>query len=277
MGAFRITVLVENTASRKGLHAEHGLSVWIETGGQSYLFDTGQGPALLPNAQRLGIPLEEANAVFLSHGHYDHTGGLLHILNLKEHPTIFLHPAALDPKYTLGPGISAREIGMPHQVKDLVLSGADLRQVVEPTEVAEGLFLTGPIPRRAAFEDTGGAFFTDVSCRTPDGMTDDQAAFLDTRKGVYVVLGCAHAGVINTLQYIRELTGNAPIRAVMGGMHLLAAGPERMDRTVGALRELDIERLYPAHCTGHDAVERLYRDFPRRCFTFSSGTVLTQE
>lgn len=274
MGAFRITVLVENTASTEGLLAEHGLSVWIETGGQSYLFDTGQGPALGMNAVMLGILLERTDAVLLSHGHYDHTGGLLHVINLKKHPVVYAHPAALEPKYARDFAGTGRDIGMPHRVKDLVLSRADLRQVVKPTEVAEGLFLTGPVPRRTGYEDTGGPFYADASCHTPDEMPDDQAAFLHTRGGIFVILGCAHAGVINTLHYIRNLTGNAPIHAVMGGMHLVSAGPERMDRTVDALRELTIERLYPAHCTGSEAVARLYQEFPGRCLPFSAGTVL---
>jgi 7,8-dihydropterin-6-yl-methyl-4-(beta-D-ribofuranosyl)aminobenzene 5'-phosphate synthase len=274
MGGPRITVLVENTASHAGLIAEHGLSVWIETGDNRYLFDTGQGPALGVNASRLGIPLEKTDAVMLSHGHYDHTGGLLHVMSLQERTTIYAHPAALEPKYAFAPGTASRDIGMPQRVKDLVLHRADLRPVQGPVELGEGLFLTGPVPRRTLYEDTGGPFFTDASCRTPDEMPDDQAAFLHTRKGVYVVLGCAHAGVINTLAYIRELTGNAPIRGVMGGMHLVAAGHQRMDRTVDALRELDIERLNPAHCTGPGATARLQQEFPLRCFPFSSGTVI---
>ncbi|HNQ84654.1 MAG TPA: MBL fold metallo-hydrolase [Deltaproteobacteria bacterium] len=277
MGDFRITVLVENTASKKGLLAEHGLSVWIESEHGRFLFDTGQGPALGVNADMLGIPLERSDAVMLSHGHYDHTGGLPNVLHLKEHLPVYTHPAALEPKYAMGPGTMSRDIGMPSRVKDLVEDRAELRWIQGPTEVSDGLLLTGPIPRRTGYEDTGGPFFADASCRTPDGMPDDQAAFLRTNRGVFVVLGCAHAGVINTLWYIRELTGNAPFCVVMGGMHLVAAGRQRMDRTVEALKELDIERIFPAHCTGPDAVARLRREFPDRCFPFSAGTVLDIE
>jgi len=213
----------------------------------------------------------------LSHGHYDHTGGLPNVLHLKEHLPVYTHPAALEPKYAMGPGTMSRDIGMPSRVKDLVEDRAELRWIQGPTEVSDGLLLTGPIPRRTGYEDTGGPFFADASCRTPDGMPDDQAAFLRTNRGVFVVLGCAHAGVINTLWYIRELTGNAPFCVVMGGMHLVAAGRQRMDRTVEALKELDIERIFPAHCTGPDAVARLRREFPDRCFPFSAGTVLDIE
>ena len=231
MKNLRITVLVENTASAEGLLAEHGLSVWIETAQGRYLFDTGQGSALGPNADRLGIPLERTDAVILSHGHYDHTGGLHHVLSLKDRPTIYAHPAAFEQKYARGLDGSSREIGMPHQVKDQARSKADIRWVNVPTKISNGLFITGPVPRRNDYEDTGGPFFADAGCLTPDELPDDQAVFLDTPGGIVVVLGCAHAGVINTLQYIKGLTGNSRLRAVMGGMHLLAAGRERMDKT----------------------------------------------
>lgn len=277
MRNLRITVLVENTASGEGLIAEHGLSVWIETAQGRYLFDTGQGSALGLNADILGIPLERMDAVILSHGHYDHTGSLLHVMNMKEHPTIYAHAAAFEPKYARGIDNSSREIGMPHQVKDLARSQADIRWVRVPREISKGLFITGPIPRRNDYEDTGGPFFSDAGCLTPDELPDDQAVFLDTPGGIVVVLGCAHAGVINTLQYIKGLTAGSRIRAVMGGMHLLAAGRDRMDKTIAGLKDLAVQEFFPAHCTGRDAVERLYREFPQRCFPFSSGTVLKLE
>ena len=274
MAAPRITVLVENAASETGLLAEHGLSVWIETAHGRYLFDTGQGPALVPNARRLGIPLDQADAVILSHGHYDHTGGLAHVMNRKGRTRIHAHPAAFEPKYAQNPDGTARWIGMPDQVRELVMSSADIRWARLPAEVSPGLFLTGPIPRRTDFEDTGGPFYADARCRTPDELPDDQAIFLDTKSGIVVVLGCAHAGVINTLQYIQELTGKSRIRAVMGGMHLLAAGRDRLDRTVAGLKGFAVQELYPAHCTGREAVERLFGEFPQRCFPFSAGTSL---
>lgn len=277
MRNLRITVLVENTASGEGLIAEHGLSVWMETAQGRYLFDTGQGSALGHNTDRLGIPLERTDAVILSHGHYDHTGGLHRVLGVKDRPTIYAHPAAFEHKYARDIDGSSREIGMPPQAKDPARSTADIRWVRVPTKISNGLFITGPVPRGNDYEDTGGPFFADAGCLTPDELPDDQAVFLDTPVGIVVVLGCAHAGVINTLQYIKGLTGNSRIRAVMGGMHLLAAGRDRMDKTIAGLKDLAVQELFPAHCTGRDAVERLYREFPQRCFPFSSGTVLKLE
>ena len=105
-------------------------------------------------------------------------------------------------------------------------------------------------------------------------MNDDQAAFIETDAGTVVVLGCAHAGIINTLLYVKELLPERPIHTVIGGTHLMAADEERLDRTVEMLREMEIAYLYPVHCTGYNAEARLSREFPRRVATFPAGSRL---
>ncbi|MCC6489378.1 MAG: MBL fold metallo-hydrolase, partial [Candidatus Hydrogenedentes bacterium] len=134
--------------------------------------------------------------------------------------------------------------------------------------------LTGPIPRVTEFEDTGGPFFRDAACEVPDELTDDQAAYVDTRDGLVVSLGCAHAGVINTLTYIQHLTCQAPIHTVIGGMHLVSAGSDRLDRTVEALAGMGVRRLLPLHCTGFEATARLLRELPAQAMMCPIGTVL---
>lgn len=147
----------------------------------------------------------------------------------------------------------------------------------KPTQIGEGLWVTGEVPRLTDFENTGGRFFLDRACRQADALLDDQAVFFESSRGIVVLLGCAHAGVINTLRYVRELTGGKPIHAVMGGMHLVNATPERIDRTAEALGQLDVARLGPAHCTGADAAARLWYAFPGRCYSCSVGTVKQYE
>jgi 7,8-dihydropterin-6-yl-methyl-4-(beta-D-ribofuranosyl)aminobenzene 5'-phosphate synthase len=184
-------------------------------------------------------------------------------MNLQERPAIYAHPAAFEPKYARGLNGTSREIGMPLKVKEITRSKAEIRWVRMPAEISKGLFLTGPIPRVTDFEDSGGPFFADARCMNPDELPDDQAVFMDTPLGIVVLLGCAHAGVINTLQYIRDLTGGSRIRAVMGGMHLLAASQERMDKTVSALKDLAVQELFPAHCTGRTRWNASTASFPR--------------
>lgn len=135
--------------------------------------------------------------------------------------------------------------------------------------------MTGEIPRQNAFKDTGGRFFLDAACTRPDALLDDQALFFDTTEGLVVLLGCAHSGVVNTLEYIQHITGGRPIHTVLGGMHLAAASPERMDKTIAAFRRLNIQRLTPAHCTGMAALAQLWSAFPGRCFSCAVGTRLS--
>ena len=270
----RITVVVENTASH-GLLAEHGLACWIEFGSQRVLFDSGQGLILAGNAYRLGIPLYTADAIVLSHGHYDHTGGLPEALGRNPRGTVFAHPACLDRKYAKPHDGAVRDVGIPEAARRVMTERtAPWVKTVESTHVVDGLTATGPIPRVTEFEDTGGPFFLDRDCRQPDPLTDDQALFFDTQQGTVVLLGCAHAGVINTLLHVQQLTGGRPIHTVMGGMHLVQASADRLERTIEELQRLGIQRLGPAHCTGSRAVAALWNAFPQQCFDYHVGTRL---
>ncbi|NMC20658.1 MAG: MBL fold metallo-hydrolase [Thermogutta sp.] len=269
----RITVLVENTAESAGLLAEHGLSFWIEAGSQCILFDTGQGGALVNNAYRLGASLNRVDAIVLSHGHYDHTGGLADALRSNRPTAIYAHPAAMKPKYARNKDGTSREIGMPSFCERAFERHRDQWVATEgPTAVSDFLMVTGPVPRTTEFEDTGGPFFLDPQCRIPDPIVDDQAVFFQSAQGTVVLLGCAHAGIINTLRYVRRLTEDRPIHAVLGGMHLVNASAERLQRTIDELRDMKIGCLGPAHCTGRAATAALWNAMPDQCIPCHVGT-----
>jgi 7,8-dihydropterin-6-yl-methyl-4-(beta-D-ribofuranosyl)aminobenzene 5'-phosphate synthase len=274
----RVTVLVENSVYAADLLAEHGVAFLVEAAGRRILFDTGQGRALLHNARELGIPLSHLDAIVLSHGHFDHTGALADVLALPGEPAVYLHPAALDKRYTRRTAPPHREIGMPDRGREAV-ERARGRAVwtTQPAEIAPGILVTGEIPRAAAFEDTGGKFYRDPDCAAADPIPDDQALVIDFAAGAVVVLGCAHAGVVNTLEYARLLSGRRPVHAVLGGMHLANASEERLSETEKVFRDYTGAKLGPCHCTGIQAVWRLRERFAGRVMDCFTGAVLTFE
>ncbi|MBN1392823.1 MAG: MBL fold metallo-hydrolase [Sedimentisphaerales bacterium] len=268
----RITILVDDTASRPPLLTEHGLSLWIEYKDKRILFDTGQSNLLLKNAEKLGVDLSMTDAIVISHGHYDHTGGLPAVLKLATNAAIYFHPAAVKPKYSCKE-FKARPIGMPEAAKQAIKN----RKVIwteKPLQLCNGVTLTGQIPRKNDFEDVGGAFFVDENCHIPDNLLDDQALFIESPNGLIVVLGCAHSGAVNTLNYVTKLTGQDHIYAVIGGMHLLNANKNRMERTIEAFKKYGIEKIVPLHCTGSKAIEYLRESFPDKCVCHYDNPVI---
>jgi len=265
----RITTLVENTASKAGLLAEHGLSFWIEYGGKWILFDTGQSNILIKNAEVLGIDLAETDAIVLSHGHYDHTGGLAVVLDIADKAKIYLHPAAIEPKFSRKT-TGAEPIGMPDSAKEAI-QDQHVVWTATPATIFPGMSVTGQVPRMNDYEDVGGDFFVDASCEKSDELLDDQTLFIESTKGLVVVLGCAHSGVVNTLDYISKLTGYNKIYAVIGGMHLLNASQIRIANTIEALKKYEIKKIVPLHCTGQKAMQDFKTDFGDKCLFLGAG------
>jgi 7,8-dihydropterin-6-yl-methyl-4-(beta-D-ribofuranosyl)aminobenzene 5'-phosphate synthase len=265
-----VTTLVENTATGRGLLGEHGISFLIEAGAHRILFDTGQGQVLCNNVEKLGVSLSPLDAVVLSHGHYDHAGGLKKVLTECVQAVLFLHPAAIQPKYS-----HRGDIGSPlRDVETLKNCAPHVVWTEKPTEIVPGVWVTGEIPRRHPLEDTGGHFYQNQERTRVDSLPDDQAIYLYTSQGLVVILGCAHAGVMNTLDYIAEITGERTFRAVIGGMHLQKASRDRMQATADVLAKYDVQLIAPNHCTGLPATTLFWHQFPDRCVPCHVGTRL---
>ena len=267
----RVTLVVENTTRSAGLLAEHGLSLWIDTGRHRVLFDCGQGMAMPHNAERLGIDLGSADAIVLSHGHYDHVGGLEHALEAAPHAALWLHPDARQRKFRQLDDGGAKRLST-----DFVEAGEfgerEVRYARDPAEVVAGVWLSGEIPRVHSDEDTGGPFFRDQALSQPDPLADDMALIIDCGEALGVVFGCAHAGAMNTLDHIRRQHRGRPVHTLLGGLHLANAGRRRLDATCAYLRELGPRCAGFCHCTGRAALCRLAAALPESFTETSCGT-----
>ncbi|AJY71381.1 hypothetical protein RW64_18405 [Geobacter sulfurreducens] len=250
----RIRIVVDNKGS-DGLCEEHGFSAWIEASGHRILFDTGQGKALVPNSAMLGCDLSRVDTLVLSHGHYDHSGGVSHVM--RNNPTIrmYCHAGCILPRYSIRPGEALRAISMAldDQEAIIALPGDQIRWVTAPQQILSGIGVSGPIPRIHPLEDTGGPFFLDPDGHHPDLIEDDTALWIETGRGLIIITGCCHSGLINTVEHIRSVSGVERVRGVIGGLHLQNASRERLEATASALRQWNPEFVIPCHCTGDEA------------------------
>jgi 7,8-dihydropterin-6-yl-methyl-4-(beta-D-ribofuranosyl)aminobenzene 5'-phosphate synthase len=164
--------------------------------------------------------------------------------------------------------------GMPDACKEAIQRAGTLVETAARTEIAAGVLVTGSIPRRTEFEDTGGAFFLDEACAHPDLLQDDQALLIETVSGWVVITGCGHSGAVNTLNYAAELTGARSIYGFLGGMHLLDASEQRIGATARAFRERDLRLLVPCHCTGFAATGIFQRELGAKVAALRAGTRL---
>ena len=254
--------------------AEHGLSLLVEVEGRRYLLDTGQGEVAVHNAERMGLDLRGVEAIVLSHGHYDHTAGLPQALRRTGPCRVICHPAALHAKY-YQLGEVRRYIGIPWRWEYLENAGAVIEENTGPLRLAEGVWVTGEIPRRTNFEPGDPNLKCEVSgALEVDPFLDDQAMVVDTGEGLVVVLGCAHAGALNTCLYAREISGVERILTVVGGSHLAFLGREQLLRTIEELREMNPARLAFSHCTGQAAAQELAASFGDRFIFNQTGTCL---
>lgn len=273
----RITTICENKSPGGGLLGEHGLSMFLEVGDKRILFDTGSGLTLLPNAARLGINLGRLDAILLSHGHYDHTGGLLPLCKKFAAAPVYAHPDIFVPKYR-SPGISPNEdakyIGPPWSREDLEALGVQFHLQREPVDFGGGVMFTGEIPRLAEWTHPE----PDLLRKTAEGFEvdpffDDQALIVESPAGVVVVLGCTHTGLVNTLRHVVTLTGKKQIYALTGGTHLLNATVEQLAPIFEELKEFDLQFVAPCHCTGFGPTLAFQQAFGDKFVYHQAGSV----
>ena len=252
-----LTILVDNTApADRHFTAEPGLSFFLETGGKKILFDTGLSGLFLTNAEKMGISLRDLDVLVLSHGHSDHTGGLVtlarHLADPASEgektrvPELIAHPRCFWPKEKAGrsngSAMSGEEAGRTFP----------LRCSAKPVFITDDLVFLGEIPRRFPFEEGGEEKRT---IRHPDGsigpdnLADDTALAFRSDQGLIIITGCSHAGICNITEYAREVCGERRVAGIIGGLHLLTPSPHRLQKTGKYLNRLHLNALHACHCT----------------------------
>ena len=272
----RITTLSENTTGNFDYLAEWGLSFLVEAGKESILFDTGRSTSASYNINSLAINPGHIGKIALSRGHSDHTGGLRQLLRqMKKEVEIIAHPDIWAGKYSRRKGKKDRYIGIPFQRQELESLGAIFNLTTKPVKIADDIMTTGEVPMVTDYEEIDSALFIKKDgAWQPDKLLDDLSLIITTPPGLVVVLGCAHRGMINHLYHAQQLTGVKKIYAVLGGAHLYSASKERVQQTITALKELEVQKLGLCHCTGLPAISHLAQEFGDKFLFNTAGTII---
>ena len=274
----KLTTLCENTVSGPGFTAEWGWSIHIQSDGLNILFDTGANIATVKNADKLGIDLKALDMIILSHSHQDHTGGLREVLKRTGHLEILAHPALWIPKYKKRkPDKPAEFNGIPYRMEEIEKHAA-LKLSQEPVQLSDAIMTTGEVALTTDFEKLDPDFYVkENGTLRPDDFPDDLALIIRAPQGLVIVLGCAHRGVINTIQHARKITGEESVHAVIGGTHLFPKKKPQVQKTIDALKEIDVRNIGVSHCTGMDAAMQFAHAFGDKFFFNNAGTVRTIE
>ncbi len=254
--------VVENRP--QNLLGEWGFTALVEVNSEVILFDTGKR-VVNHNAQLLGAPLSKVGKVIISHGHYDHTTGLLDILRILN-AEVYLHPHAWLPRY-----LKEEYIGMPYRKEEV----ESLARVVEhegPAEVSKNVWALGEIPRKHKGGRLNSHIIKDGE-KVGDDILDDQALAIKTRDGVVLLLGCCHAGLRNTVGYAEEVTGD-DIKRIVGGTHLISLKDEEVTE-LGRWLDNKVDFIAPCHCTGFKAEAILSFLMGEKFTSIGAGSVLS--
>jgi 7,8-dihydropterin-6-yl-methyl-4-(beta-D-ribofuranosyl)aminobenzene 5'-phosphate synthase len=272
----KVKILTDDRVRTRSLLAEHGLSLWIEKDDKKILFDTGQTSVFLHNAGKMGISPEKADHIVISHGHYDHCGGLQYLSFDDKAPLVHVHPNAFFKKFAaVNKEEPSREVGIPFEISSQAWMDDRIVYNKQPEEIEKGILLSGEIPRKCSFEEPPKDFLVEKNgCMEKDIIIDEQMLIIEDEEEIAVFLGCSHPGVINSVKYAQKLMPQKRIKLLVAGMHLENVTPTRLQNTIQSIMDMDIKRIIPMHCTGFGAMCEMKRFLGRRCLTLCTGDVI---
>ena len=277
----RVTVLVEDSVgmNKPDIIAKHGLSLLVETTVEGVpsriLMDAGPPPDIaLRNADLINVDMQEFATIVISHGHYDHTGGLIKILRRINQPIpVVAHPKVFSPKFVFKPNL--KFIGLGFDRSSIREAGGQLLLAKNSVTIMNGVVTSGEIVRESPFEKTEG-FWTVIDERfVEDPLIDDQALLINVRdRGLVVLTGCAHSGIINTVRHAQKITGINEVWAIVGGFHLDKADDKRIQASIDELVRINPKSIYPCHCTGMKTIRKLLDSFGHQCKPVQTGDII---
>jgi 7,8-dihydropterin-6-yl-methyl-4-(beta-D-ribofuranosyl)aminobenzene 5'-phosphate synthase len=254
----KINILTDNHALRN-FDAEWGLSMFIEFEGQTILMDYGNTDLFLRNGKKLGLDVLKADHFVLSHGHWDHGNGLKYLPSCK----LICHPGSFINRYR-----GTTYLGLPYSFEEMD-EKYELSLHHEAYEFCKGAYFLGGIPRIVSFESKGTDQIKEDG--SLDLVEDDSGIVFKTEKGLVIISGCAHAGICNTIEHAKNITGVDQVYAVLGGFHL-KGNDDVTEKTIEYLKALDIKYISTSHCTRFPALAQFYNTFGS--IPFESGQVI---